>query len=199
MNPLDLEKFDALIFDLDGTLADSMTLHNQAWVDTLASLGCPMTFQILIEYAGIPNPETIRLFNERFGWTLDPVSVAEQKEATFLKSAHLIRPIDSVLGIVRHHHQKKPMAIVTGGTRPLVDVIVGTLEIRPFFKTIVCAEDAPRAKPYPDPFLLAAQRLGIAPEHCVVFEDGNAGIQAAKTAGMAVIKVASDFSLTRVH
>jgi HAD superfamily hydrolase (TIGR01509 family) len=200
MNPLELETFDALIFDLDGTLADSMSLHNQAWIDTLSTFGCQMTAQILNEYAGIPNPETVRLFNERFDWKLDPIQVAELKEVTFLKKVHLIRPIEPVLDIVRKHDQKKPMAIVTGGNRPLVKVIVETLKIERFFETIVCAEDAPRAKPYPDPFLLAARRLDVRPERCIVFEDGNAGIEAAKAAKMAVIKVEkseSDFRLLR--
>lgn len=196
MIPSSLEHYDALLFDLDGTLADSMKIHNQAWIETLRNLGCPITHETLYEFAGVPNEKTIEIFNQRFGWNLDPVSVAIDKEAEFLKNIEKISPIEPVLKIARENFKKnKPMAIVSGGSRALVERILSVLEIEELFSVRVCAEDVARGKPHPDPFLYAAKLLKVRPEKCIVFEDGSAGIQGAKAAGMAVVKVGSDFEM----
>lgn len=189
------ERYQALLFDLDGTLVDTMGLHNQAWIETIGSHGLTMTADILQEYAGIPNEKTVEIFNQRFHWSLDAKSVSVAKEARFLKSLNKIRPIDSVLKIAQQNHEKMPMAIVSGGSRELVQKLLQAAQIENLFPIRVCAGDTKHGKPSPEPFLLAAERLGVDPQKCLVFEDGEAGITGAMACGMGVVKVLANFEL----
>lgn len=186
---LPLDNYEALLFDLDGTLANSMPLHNEAWIGTLRDRGHHITAEVLQEYAGIQNPRTIELFNERFSWKLDADSVIAEKEARFLRNLALVKPIEAVLKIAHENFGKKKLAIVSGGHKELVKQILRTLKIERLFPVMVCAEDTVRGKPHPDPFLQAAIRLRVRAEQCLVFEDGEAGIQGAKAAGMGVVRV----------
>jgi len=191
--------YEALLFDLDGTLADSMRVHNQAWIETLAGYGCEMNFEILMQYAGMPNEVAIKLFNERFGWTLNPETVPIEKETRFMKNIDQVRIIEPVHKIAREHYKnKKPMAIVSGGTPDIVAHILHAIDSEEMFPVRVCAGDVLNPKPAPDPFLHAAKLLRVPPEKCLVFEDGQAGIRGAKAAGMGVIRVESDFRLTKL-
>jgi len=194
-----LNRFDAFLFDLDGTLADSMDLHNQAWISTLAELGCTVTSEILFEYAGIANQKIVEIFNQRFNWSLDPSFINKEKESRFLKSLNAIQPIESVVTIVKSYTNLKPMAIVSGGAPEMVDHILKTLNLDPYFPVKVCAGDTSRGKPFPDPFLSAAKILNVTPEKCLVFEDGEAGITGAKQASMSVVKVRADHTLEIIH
>lgn len=193
---LPLDKFAAFLFDLDGTLADSMGLHNQAWIKTLGDLGLTMTEEILYEYVGISNVRTVDIFNQRFGWTLDPVSVARAKEDRFFADFDKMNPVQPVLEIAKTYHGKKPMAIVSGGSRAVVGRILKNLQIESLFQEKVCAEDTSRGKPFPDPFLRAAELLKVSPSQCLVFEDGEAGIKGAQSCGMGVIRVSPNFTLS---
>ncbi|MBK9322111.1 MAG: HAD family phosphatase [Bdellovibrionaceae bacterium] len=195
MKTLPLENYDALLFDLDGTLADSMAIHNEAWIATFKDLGFSVTPELLTQYAGIPNQRTVEIFNQRFGWHLDPQSVARDKEQRFLQNIDFVRPIESVLKIAQTYYQIKKMAIVSGGTKNLVDQILNVLKIASLFSVKVCAEDVPLGKPHPDPFLFAAKVLKVSPTTCLVFEDGESGIKGAKAAGMGVVRVRSDFDM----
>lgn len=189
MNQIPLEKYSALLFDLDGTLANSMGLHNEAWIGALKERGHSMTAQILQEYAGIANPRTIELFNERFGWNLDADAVIGDKEARFAKNIHHVKPIEGVMEIAHKYQGQKKLAIVSGGHRELVKQILKALGVENVFSVRVCAEDTKLGKPHPDPFLKAAELLGVKAEACLVFEDGEAGIKGAKAAGMGVVRV----------
>jgi HAD superfamily hydrolase (TIGR01509 family) len=193
---LPLEKFSAFLFDLDGTLANSMGLHNQAWIKTLADLGLVMTEEILTEYVGIPNVRTVEIFNQRFGWTLDPLLVAKSKENRFFADFDQMSAVEPVLKIAKTYHGQKPLAVVSGGSRAVVARILKNLQIDSLFQEKVCAEDTFRGKPHPDPFLRAAELLKIPPSQCLVFEDGEAGIRGAQACGMGVIRVSPDFTLT---
>ncbi len=190
-----LSQYEALLFDLDGTLAHSMPLHNEAWIECLREFGYLITHSILQEYAGVPTLRTVEIFNLRYAWKLDPGLVAERKESLFLQKLSLIQPIHPVVQIAKSNSNHK-LAIVSGGTRNLVAQILQSIRLDQHFPIRVCAEDVANGKPSPDPFLKAAALLGIAPEKCLVFEDGEAGIQAAKAAGMDVVRVESDFRLT---
>ena len=132
MTTLQTECFDALLFDLDGTLANSMDLHNQAWIDTLQDLGCSITHETL-------------------------------------QSIERVQPISPVLKIVQNNYRRKPLAIVSGGSKDLVERILNVLQIRNLFSVKVCAEDTLRSKPHPDPFLHAAQLLKVRPERRLVW------------------------------
>lgn len=185
----------ALLFDLDGTLVDSMPAHNAAWKSVLGIHGCAITDIVLQEYAGVPNERTVELFNERFGWNLVPKDIAAAKEQTVLGLLGQVRPISSVLEMVQTNFGRIPLAVVSGGSRSLVSEILAATKIASYFTTVVAFEDAPRGKPHPDPFLEASRRLAVPASSCLVFEDGDAGIQAARTAKMRVIRVLPDGSL----
>ena len=189
-------KSKALLFDLDGTLADTMPIHNQAWIETLAKYNCMMTNEILLEYAGVPNHKTVEIFNRRFSWSLSPSDIAEQKEARVIQLLADVKPVQSVLEVVNRYHGKIPMAIVSGGSRELVEFILTKLGLLNQFSHLVTAESTNRGKPNPDPFLLAASKLKVHPTECLVFEDGQAGIQAARTAQMKIIFVDSNHHLS---
>jgi len=189
--PLELcSKADALLFDLDGTLVDSMPAHTAAWNAALAPFGCSITEELLQEYAGIPNEPTVELWNARFGWKLPAAEVAHAKEAGVLDHIPEFQPIASVMEIVREFHGRIPFAVVSGGSRALVSRILEETGLAKWFQAVVAFEDTARGKPHPDPFLEAARRLGVSATDCVVFEDGEAGIQGARAAGMAVVRVA---------
>jgi HAD superfamily hydrolase (TIGR01509 family) len=194
-SPLPIDEYEALLFDLDGTLADSMGLHNRAWIETLREFGLKMTEEILMEYTGIPNFKTVEIFNQRFGWTLDPRTVALKKENRFFEDFDQMPAVEPVLKIAKEYFNKKPMAIVSGGSREVVSRILTNLKIEHLFSAKVCSEDTLHGKPSPEPFLLAAKLLGLPAPRCLVFEDGSAGILGAQACGMGVVKVSPDFTL----
>lgn len=199
MKNFDIDSFSAFLFDLDGTLANTMPLHNQAWIETLQGFGCQMTNEILLEYAGISNTKTVEIFNQRFQWSLDPEKVAQKKEALAIERLGAVMVgdlrIESTMEIIKKYFGKKPMAIVSGGARHLVEMVLDRLLIRECFSVLVCAESTSKGKPNPDPFLLAAHELNVDSVNCLVFEDGQAGIIGAQSCGMKVVLVEPDFKL----
>lgn len=190
--PLKNLSYDALLFDLDGTLIDSMPLHNEAWIEVLSEYGHTMTSEILTEYMGIPNFKTVQIFNERFGWSLDPQQITNQKEARFLEKLKHVKAIDVTVQVAHENFGRVPMAIVTGSAQALALELIRLLDIEKYFSVVITAEDTKLHKPDPEPFLLAAQKLKVQPHNCVVFEDGAIGIQAAFKANMKVVKVVRD-------
>lgn len=192
MDNLILKSFDALLFDLDGTLVDSMPLHNKAWIETVANHGRAINEDMLLELAGISTLRTVEIFNDRYGWNLDPVLIAKEKESLYIKSLNNpenLKIAEEVLEVARKNFESKKLAIVTGGERETVEKVISITGLRDLFPVVVCAEDTERGKQFPDPFLLAAEKLKVSPEKCLVFEDGDVGIKGAQSAGMGVVKV----------
>lgn len=190
-----IEQFSALLFDLDGTVANSMPAHNNAWLEVLGKDGKLVTHEILQEYAGMTSLKLVPKLNERFGLNLDPESLSHKKEMIFLEHLHEVTLIESVHEIIKAYSHK-PMAIVSGGTRENVIRTLSILNISHHFSHLVCAGDTTRGKPHADPFLKAASLLNVDPTQCLVFEDAEPGIIGAKKAGMGVIKVGQDHQLT---
>ncbi len=184
--------FKAILFDLDGTLIDSMPLHNQAWIEVLSKHGCKITEDTLHKYTGIPNFQTVEIFNQLFGWHLDPFQIKNEKESNFLEKLKFVKVIDSVVEIANQNFEKIPMGIVTGSAPEPAFELIKKLDIQKYFSSIVTAADTDKHKPSPEPFLLGASQLEVDPKGCLVFEDGILGIQAAQAAGMKVIQVKSD-------
>ncbi len=182
-------KFDAYIFDCDGTLADTMPLHYTAWREILDELGCDFPEPLFYELGGVPARGIIELLNARHGTAIPVDETAERKERLFLKMIHQIAPIEPVVALVKRLHGSAPMAVASGGLRPIVLKTLEALGLVEKFQAIVTSEDYVRGKPAPDPFLEAARRLGVAPEKCLVFEDTPTGIEAAKAAGMQWVLV----------
>ena len=182
-------KFEGYIFDCDGTLADSMPLHYKAWCAVLREHQCDFPEAMFYELGGVPTERIIEILNERHGHQMEPVETARRKEALFLEMIPQIVPIDPVVAIVNELYGTVPMAVASGGRRQIVNTTLSALGILQKFDTIVAAEDCERGKPFPDPFLLAARRLGVEPGRCLVFEDTGTGVQAAEAAGMQWVLV----------
>ena len=190
------KKAKGLIFDLDGTLADTMPIHYIAWKNASARYGIEFTPKLFSELAGIPLYPTVVKLNQIFGTNIDPREMGDIKEAEFERSMHLTSEIKVVTDLVRKYHGILPMAIGTGGMRRLA---VRTLEIigmQDYFDVLVSSEDVQNYKPHPETFLKCAGLMGIDPVDCEVFEDGILGIKAAETAGMMVVDVTQYYEVT---
>lgn len=182
-------KFRAFIFDCDGTLADNMHLHFEAWSRAMADFGGNYPEELFYEWGGVPTAEIVRRLNRKFGLSLDVDQVVLRKEYYYREMIPGVKPKHDVLAIVREHHGKTPMAVASGGHRDLVERTLRALGVYDMFAAVIAAEDYERGKPHPDPFLVAADRLGVPPGHCLVFEDTATGAEAAKAAGMACVLV----------
>jgi beta-phosphoglucomutase-like phosphatase (HAD superfamily) len=180
---------EALIFDCDGTLTDSMRAHYVAWRDVLAAHNMDLNEQRFYTYSGTPSRRVIPMLAEEQGITLDFERVNRAKEEEFLSSLHLLTPIEPVVQIARDNFGKLRMAVASGGVRDVVHQQLVQINVADLFETVVTAEDTERHKPDPDVFLEAARRLGVEPQACRVYEDGDPGIEAARRAGMECVDV----------
>jgi len=182
--------FRAFIFDCDGTLADNMHLHYEAWRRAMQDFGGSYPEELFYEWGGVPTGDIVRRLNDKFGLSLDVDEVVTRKEHYYRESIPKVEPMHEVLALVHEHRGKTPMAVASGGHRDLVVRTLRELGIGEFFDAVVTSEDYARGKPAPDPFLKAAALLRIAPEFCLVFEDSATGAEAARAAGMQCVLVA---------
>ena len=176
--------FEGYIFDCDGTLADTMPLHYKAWTAALGEHADILPEALFYQFAGMPTEKIVEILNERHGLSLSPAETARNKEEIYIRTIPQILPIEPVVALVNQFHGSKRMAVASGGYRAIVLQTLDALGIRDKFDAIVGAEDCRRGKPAPDPFLEAARRMDVPPEKCLVFEDAQTGIEAAKAAGM---------------
>ncbi len=181
--------FDAFLFDCDGTIAHSMPLHYVAWCRAMEGWNCPFTEDLFYEWAGIPVPRTVEMLNERFGLAMPPHEISRRREELYHEVLDQVGPIPSVVETIHEYHARIPFAVVSGSPRASIVKTLTTLGLLDRFETIVGAEDYTHGKPHPEPFLTAAKRLGVDPQKCLVFEDGEPGIASAKSAGMRWVKV----------
>jgi len=186
-------EFRALLFDCDGTIADSMPLHYVAWKRALGEHGCDFPEDIFYAWGGMPAAEIIATLGAQQGIVMPIEAVEHRKEALYYEMLPGLRAVPEVLAEIDRNSAlgagKLPMAVVSGSTRDSVTRSLAALGLLDRFATLVCAGDYTRSKPDPEPFLVAAQRLGVAPANCLVFEDTAMGIQAATAAGIASIKI----------
>jgi HAD superfamily hydrolase (TIGR01509 family) len=187
--------FAGYIFDLDGTLIDSMPVHYRAWDAAMRRQGMPGPLDEDYFYAlgGVHSVRVAELFGERYGITLDPVAVTHEKEMIYLEYLDDVRVIDATVSFLRGIATSHPRAIATGGLEEVAYPSLDKSGLRQFFDIVITpAQVAPgRGKPAPDMFLLAAERMGVRPESCLVFEDAEPGIEGALAAGMQVVRVPS--------
>ena len=184
-------EFHAYLFDCDGTIADSMALHYVAWRDALAAWNCSFSEDLFYAWAGLAVAKIISLLNENHGLNMPVEEVERRKEELYLKALPNIKAVPEVLEHIDLQYGRIPLAVVSGSTRESVSASLRSLRLLDKFKTLVCAGDYEKGKPDPEAFLIAAARLNVKPESCLVFEDGDLGIAAAKAAGMAAVKVPS--------
>ena len=179
----------AIIFDCDGTLADTMPLHWRAWQVISARHRIQLPEDRFYALGGVPSREIAKMLSAEQGLGLDHLAVAREKEAEYLPLIAQVEPINAVVGIARENFGKVPMAVASGGTKRSIEQVLGHLGIRNLFQEVVTSEDVTRQKPAPDIFLEAARRLGVPPRHCRAYEDTELGMQAIRAAGMEAVDV----------
>ncbi len=181
--------FKAFLFDCDGTIADSMPLHYRGWQRSLAEYNCEFSEELFYSLGGLPVTDVVRKLNADRGLNIPPEQFAHEKELLYYELLPELEAVPEVLEHIHASHGKLPFAVVSGSTRESVTRSLEALGLLHLFDTLVCAGDYKRGKPDPEPFLLAAERLGVAPEHCLVFEDAEPGIQSAIAAGMGYVRI----------
>ena len=194
-----LQDHDALLFDCDGTLADTMPAHYRAWLEVTEPHGIEFDEDRFYSLGGRPTRDIVATLFAEVGLAVDVDHAAGVKERSFLAQLDRILPIDPVVDVVHRSRGRVPMAVVTGGYQDVCRRILARVGIADCFDTIVASEDTTRHKPDPEPFLEAARRLGARPERCVVWEDSGLGIEAARRAGMHWIDVRSFHNPARVR
>ena len=179
----------AILFDCDGTLADTMPLHWRAWEAIARRHGLALSEQRFYSLGGVPAREILRMLSAEQGLPLDPLAVAREKEAEYLPLIAQVEPINTVVGVARENFGRIPLAVASGGTRRIIEQVLEHLDIRHLFQAIVTSEDVVHQKPAPDIFLEAARRLGVPPQLCRAYEDTDLGMQAIRAAGMEAVDV----------
>ena len=183
------QAYDALLFDCDGTLADTMPAHYRAWLEVTAEHGLAFDENRFYGLGGRPTRDILATLAGEAGVALDLDGGVRRKEAAFLAQLDRVVAIEPVVDVVRRSRGRVPLAVVTGGHRAVCLRILDHVGLAAAFDTLVASEDTARHKPEPEPFLEAARRLGARPERCVVWEDSDLGIEAARRAGMEWIDV----------
>ncbi len=186
--------FAAYIFDLDGTLIDTMPVHFLAWQAAMQAAGLrgPLDEDHFYSLGGMPTHEVAAIMGRRYGLTLDPHAVTHDKERRYLDVLRGgVTLVEPVVAFARRIATTHPRAIVTGGAPEVAHPALTAAGLAELFPLVFTPADVPpgRGKPAPDMFLLAAERMGVPAEQCLVFEDAEPGIAGARAAGMQVVHV----------
>ena len=189
-------EFAGYIFDLDGTLVDTMPLHYVAWRDTLREFGLNQDLDEDLFYSlgGVPAVNVAGILNQHYGTTFEPLGLREVKEERFVKLLPDAPLIEPVVSFAREMAKTHPVSVASGGPRDLVNDTLEKRGLAPLFPVVVSANDVEHGKPAPDTFLLAAEKMGVAAESCLVFEDAQLGIEAAEAADMQWVRIPRNFS-----
>jgi beta-phosphoglucomutase family hydrolase len=181
----------ALIFDMDGTLADTMPLHFESWVNTCKTYGFEYPQELFQQLAGLPSHKIAPIIFKKAGIKnlIDPLEFARKKQEEFYKNYKRIKPIKPVVNLVHKYYGRLPMSVGSGASRFSVLQSLKQIKLQSYFDFIVTSEDIEHYKPAPDTFLKCAELMQVKPEFCQVFEDGERGIEAARRAGMIVVDV----------
>ncbi|RYZ56827.1 MAG: HAD family phosphatase [Proteobacteria bacterium] len=182
-------RFAAYLFDCDGTIANSLPLHFEAWKQALAPWDASFPEELFYAWGGIPVPRTVEMLNDHLGISMEVNEVVEAREKAYFSLIESIKAHAEVEAVIRKMHGKVPMAVVSGSPRASVEKTLRQLGLWEFFDVIVGAEDVKMGKPNPEPFLTAARLLSVEPELCLVFEDAEPGVQSAIAAGMQFVRI----------
>lgn len=187
IEPIPLYK--ALIFDCDGTLANTLPVHFQTWVVSLRAVGADISKQWYYKYCGTSGEEMLQILKDEFGYQFDSQSIIIEKQKHYKSLINTVKEVQALAEVARSHYKKVPMAVASGGERVVLEATLNNIKLRDLFDVVVSVNDVEKGKPEPDIFLLTSQRLGIAPEDCIVYEDSDGGLEAARRARMRSIDV----------
>ena len=185
--------FGGYIFDLDGTLVDTMPIHYLAWEAALVKIGLKdrLDKDYFYELGGVPSKKVASLLGKHHGLKLDPMAVYRDKEKLFMSSLQKLELIGAVVEFAKRVSRTCQVSVASGGDRDVVESTLRKTGLAPLFPVVVTADDVEHGKPAPDMFLLAAKRMGVEPQRCLVFEDGQPGMKAAEAAWMKCVFVPS--------
>lgn len=186
------QEFKGLLFDFDGTVADTMGAHLVAWNKGLSAYNLTLSREQHLAWAGRPTYNIVGMINELNNVQIPVDQFLKDKEVHYLSSLHEVKAIEPVVDIIKHYHRKIPMAIVTGSRRKMINITLEHLNLTHYFDLLVCAEDYNNGKPAPDCFLQAAEKFKLQPAECLVFEDANLGVEAALNAGMDCLRLTEE-------
>jgi beta-phosphoglucomutase-like phosphatase (HAD superfamily) len=186
-HPLPLPR--GIIFDCDGTLADTMPLHWRAWQVITSRHQLQLPQDRFYALGGVPSRDILKMLSEEQGVPLDHLAVAREKEVEYRPLIAQVEPINTVVGVAREHYGRIPLAVASGGTQKIITQVLDHLGIRALFAAIVTSEDVVNQKPAPDIFLEAARRIGVPPQYCRAYEDTDLGMRAIRAAGMEAVDV----------
>ena len=178
-----------LIFDCDGTLADTMPMHWRAWQEITTKYKLNFPEERFYSLGGVPSRHILEMLSEEQGVELDPVAAGHEKEDAYLPYLASIQPIYAVVEIAKENYGKIPMAVASGGTQKIITQVLEQLKIRTLFDAVVTSEMVKNQKPAPDIFLEAARRINVEPKFCRAYEDTDLGLQAIRAAGMEAVDV----------
>ena len=181
-----------LIFDLDGTLADTMGMHIESWIEAGHEFGVEITAEMINANAGIPTRPLIALLNRQYDWEINPEKFEELKDDSYHRikeSNGIIQPVKTVMELLHNHKNALPMAVGTGSIKSDALMAVKELGIDKIIKGLVTADDVECPKPHPETFLACADIIGIEPRYCQVYEDSPKGVEAALAGGMMVTNI----------
>lgn len=183
------DRYDGLIFDMDGTILDTEPTHRKAWHETLGRYGMSFDEQAMVALNGAPSWKIAAAIIESHNADLDPHRLAAEKTvAVRAMLLDTVRPLP-LIEVVKAWHGRRPMSVGTGSESDIAEALLQHLGLRQYFAAVVAADHVKHHKPAPDTFLRCAELMGVAPEKCVVFEDADFGLQAARSAGMDVVDV----------
>ncbi len=189
------EKTKGLIFDLDGTIANTMQNHFIAWREAVMPYGIDFNAELFKTLTGIPREATIEKLNSKFNTDMNPVEVGKIKSNKFNTLVNSTNEISIVADVIRKFHKILPMSIGTGSTKKGAQKTLEIIGLKKYFEIIITANDISNPKPHPETFLTCAKLMEVNPSECLVFEDGILGIEAAKTAGMMVVDINEYFEM----
>lgn len=187
----DLSRYKGIVFDMDGTLIDSMGTHGLAWQQTCEKYAYPFDKEYIHNLGGVPTREIVLLLNERYGLSHDPDAVTETKRLAFLDLKDNPSIIDDTFQVMQRYKGKLKMGVGTGSERESALRMLTETGLLERLETIVTATDVTHGKPHGETFITVATNMGLQPKECVVFEDTEVGRQAAQNAGMDCIMVIS--------
>lgn len=184
--PVDFDRYSGFIFDCDGTLADTMPAHHEAWKRALVEGGATFDFNwpLFVSRAGMSMEGTVDALALQFGEKLDAGLISRRQRELFAELSLHAEPVREVLDFARQVARHAPVSVASGSSRPDVVRSLTTIGALDLFPIVVTPEDVTHGKPSPEMFLLAARKMNVEPSRCLVIEDGQLGIEAAVAAGM---------------